>query len=107
MDASMHFEKPFTLPDPDVELLKQQTDAANFFGIPRTSIAGGNSNFLARMRVYQLYHGVGCSLDGHCLAFLATYWCSDSSRYGRRNVGAAAAAAGAGAGERDESFKLN
>jgi hypothetical protein len=63
MDASMHFEKPFTLRDQDVELLKQQTDAANFFGIPQTSIAG-NSNFLARVRIYQLYHGVGCSYMG-------------------------------------------
>ena len=56
----MNFEKPFTLRDQDVELLKQQTDAANLFGIPRTSIAG-NSSFLARVRLYQLYHGVGCS----------------------------------------------
>ena len=102
MEASMNFEKPFTLRDQDVAL--ETANRCGKFLWNSVSLDRWQLQFSGPRARLPIVPWCRLQLDGHCLAFLATYRCSDSRRYGRRNVGAAAAggAGRAGAGEREQ-----
>jgi len=91
----MNLEKPFTLRDQDVAL--ETANRCGKFLWNSASLDRWQLQFSGPRARLPIVPWCRLQLDGHCLAFLATYRCSDSRRYGRRNVGAAAAGGDAGA----------